>query len=82
MGSTVLTQFIVPNSVVLGSVVELPADSCKEIKLSENGAAASGIYWLDPVRSGKIFEVYCDMNTEGENLFNPHTQMLLSTPET
>lgn len=47
--------------VVLGSVAEIPADSCEEIKLSENENAVSDYYWLDPYRSGDIHQVYCDM---------------------
>lgn len=52
--------------MVLGSVVELPAESCKDIKLSEDGKAPNGTYWLNPLRSGKVVQAFCDVNTEGE----------------
>ncbi|XP_027038160.1 uromodulin-like [Pocillopora damicornis] len=49
----------------LGSIRELPAISCKEIKASEGGQAVSGYYWLDLIRSGD----YLDINecTEGSH---------------
>lgn len=53
-------------TVILGSTEEIPAESCKEINLNENGKAPSGIYWLNLKRSDKIAQVYCDMQTEGE----------------
>ena len=34
--------------VSLGSVPEMPAESCREIKASEQGMAVSGRYWLEP----------------------------------
>lgn len=52
--------------MVLGSVVELPAESCKDIKLSEDESAPSGTYWLNPLKSGKVVPAFCDMNTEGK----------------
>ena len=42
----VLLSFCIP--VLLGSIPELPAESCKEIKDSEEGQALSGEYWLNP----------------------------------
>ncbi|XP_078380250.1 uncharacterized protein LOC144663205 [Oculina patagonica] len=52
------------NRVPLGSIPELPADSCKEIKASEGGLAVSGNYWLDATRSGNSLLAQCDMQTE------------------
>ena len=52
-------------AVPLGSISELPADSCKEIKASEGGQAISGNYWLDSAGSGKPTLARCDMKTEG-----------------
>ena len=49
----------------LGSVPEIPAESCREIKMSEGKAAISSKYWLDPNRSGKAALLYCDMEMEG-----------------
>ena len=31
-----------------GSVPEMPAESCREIKASQQGMAVSGRYWLEP----------------------------------
>ena len=45
--------------VPLGSISELPADSCAEIKASEGEQAVSGNFWLDPVRSGTSILVDC-----------------------
>ena len=52
-------------TVPLGSIPELPAESCKEIKASEGGLAVSGKYWLDSIIKKKSVLVHCDMNTEG-----------------
>ncbi|KAL9963785.1 hypothetical protein ACROYT_G027325 [Oculina patagonica] len=54
-----------PNRVPLGSIPELPADSCREIKASEGGQAVSGHYWLDLEKNGNPLKVYCDMTTDG-----------------
>ena len=51
----------------LGSIPELPADSCKEIKSSE-GEVVSGYYWLVLERPRDVIQVFCDMQTEGINL--------------
>ncbi|KAL9964025.1 hypothetical protein ACROYT_G027598 [Oculina patagonica] len=52
-----------PNRVPLGSIPELPADSCGEIKASEGGQAVSGNYWLDSTRSGNSILTPCNMDT-------------------
>ncbi|KAL9963782.1 hypothetical protein ACROYT_G027322 [Oculina patagonica] len=54
-----------PNKVPLGSIPELPADSCREIKASEGGQAVSGTYWLDLEKNGNPLKFYCDMKTDG-----------------
>jgi len=54
-----------PKRVSLGSIPELPADSCKEIKASEGKAVVSGNYWLDLEKNGNPLNLYCDMTTEG-----------------
>lgn len=51
--------------VSLGSIPELPADSCAEIKADEGGHAVSGSYWLDLTKSGNSTLVLCDMTTGG-----------------
>ena len=53
--------------VALGSIPELPAETCKEIKASE-GQAVSGKYWLSNIKPGMAELAYCDMNTEGRLL--------------
>jgi len=54
-------------SARLGSVPELPADSCKEIKASE-GEMVSGHYWFVLERLRDAVQVFCDMQTEGTYL--------------
>ena len=50
----------------LGSIPELPADSCKEIKASEGREqAVNGSYWLDLEKNGDPLNLYCDMTTDG-----------------
>ncbi|KAL9974369.1 hypothetical protein ACROYT_G011393 [Oculina patagonica] len=48
----------------LGSIPELPAQSCQEIKASEGKDTISSKYWLDPTGTGTAVWVYCDMNLE------------------
>ena len=56
-------SFCVP--VPLGSIPELPAETCKEIKASEGGQAVSGKYWFDSITPGQPVLAPCDMDTEG-----------------
>ncbi|CAH3171492.1 unnamed protein product [Porites lobata] len=51
--------------VPLGSIQELPAETCDEIKRSE-GHAVSGKYWFSTVKSGTFVMAYCNMKTNGE----------------
>ena len=53
-------------AVPLGSIPEIPAETCKEIKASELGQAVSGDYWFDSVLPGKIILLPCNMETEGQ----------------
>ena len=46
----------------LGSIPELPAQSCQEIKASEGKDTISGKYWLDPTGNGTTVLVYCGTN--------------------
>ena len=50
----------------LGSIQDLPAESCKEIKASEGEWAANGNYWLRFLDIEKTLLAYCDMEKEGE----------------
>ena len=52
--------------VPLGSIPELPAETCREIKASEGGQAVSGRYWFDSIILGKVVLAHCDMVTEGK----------------
>ena len=54
----------------LGSIPELPAESCKEIKQSEGIEAVSGEYWFHSSKLGISVLAYCDMETEGNPLVN------------
>ena len=60
---------ILRSTVALGSIPELPAETCKEIKASEEGQAVSGEYWFDSIVPGKTVLAPCGMETEGELYF-------------
>ncbi|XP_068702907.1 uncharacterized protein [Montipora foliosa] len=51
------------NRAPLGSIPELAAVSCKEIKASER-EAVSGRYWLSGVKPNMVVFAFCDMQTE------------------
>ena len=51
---------------MLGSIPELPAETCKEIKASEGGQAVSGKYWFDSIIPGETVLAHCDMEKEGK----------------
>ena len=51
---------------MLGSIPELPAETCKEIKASEGGQVVSGEYWFDSIIPGETVLVHCDMKKEGK----------------
>jgi len=51
------------NRVPLGSIPELAAESCKEIKMSEE-EATSGKYWLSSIRPSIALFAFCNMTTE------------------
>lgn len=53
-------------SVRLGSIPDLPAQTCKEIKASEGEWADNGNYWLHFLEIEKGLLAYCDMKTEGK----------------
>jgi len=50
----------------LGSIPELPARSCQEIKASEGEGTISSKYWLDPTANGTALLAHCDMDLEGK----------------
>ena len=51
----------------LGSIPELPALSCLEIKASEGNDSISGNFWLDPTGTGKAVLIDCDMASGGRS---------------
>ena len=55
------TVFIVP----LGSVPELPAESCAEVRASEGEDAVSVNYWFDSIKPGDVVLARCNMLTQG-----------------
>ena len=57
--------FLVP----LGSVPEMPAESCAEIRASEGEDAVSGNYWLDSIKPGEVVLARCDMSKQGKSTF-------------
>ncbi|PFX11940.1 hypothetical protein AWC38_SpisGene24178 [Stylophora pistillata] len=50
--------------VPLGSIPELPAETCQEIKMSEGGQAVSGKYWFYSIIPDETVLAPCDMKTE------------------
>ena len=62
---TMLFVFLVP----LGSVPELPAESCAEIRASEGEDAVSGNYWFDSIKPGEVVLARCDMSKLGKLTF-------------
>ena len=51
--------------VPLGSIAELPAESCAEIKASEEENVVSGNYWLNSIKPGEVVLAPCNMSTGG-----------------
>ena len=54
----VLGFFLGP--VPLGSIKDLPAATCGEIKASEGDEMANGKYWIYSDGFGGVIEAYCD----------------------
>ena len=55
--------------VALGSIAELPAESCAEIKASEGEDAVSGNYWFSSIKPDEVVLASCNMSTEGKWTF-------------
>ena len=66
--------------VPLGSIPELPAESCLEIKASEGGQAVSGTYWFYSIVPDNVALAYCDMKTEGNFTQFPFFVAVLRCP--
>ena len=56
-------------SVPLGSIPELPAETCLEIKMSE-GHSISQKYWFSAIKSGTSVLAHCNMETEADFTLN------------
>ena len=56
--------FFFAHAVPLGSIREVPAESCEEIKASE-GEEALCKNWLKPASSAETTLVHCYLNTKG-----------------
>ena len=54
--------------VPLGSVPQLPAESCAEIGASEGDDAVSGYYWFDSINPGEVVLARCDMSKLGNKM--------------
>ena len=55
--------------VPLGSVAELPAESCAEIRADEGEDAGSGNYWFDSIKPCEVVLARCDMSKLGKSTF-------------
>ena len=45
--------------VPLGSIKELPAETCGEIEASEGNQMADGKYWIYSEENSEVIEAYC-----------------------
>ena len=48
------------DAVPLGSIKELPAESCNEIVSSEGEQMADGKYWIYSEENSEVIEAYCE----------------------
>ena len=68
--------FLVP----IGSVPELPAESCTEISSSKGEDAVSGNYWLDSIKPGEVVLSHCDMSKLGKQTFEVLPRLIIFKP--
>ena len=61
-----LIKMLLLLTVALGSIPELPAASCEEIKMSEGQVVASKKYWMICISQDMAVRAYCNMTTGGE----------------
>ena len=61
--------------VPLGSIPELAAESCKEIRMSEK-EATSGKYWLSSIKPDIPLFAFCNMTTEGKLYMTPIYELI------
>ena len=57
---SILKCFLLYHAVPLGSIQELPAESCSEIKASEGNEMVNGNYWLYSDGNGQTILARCD----------------------
>ena len=62
--------------VPVGSIPELPAESCAEIKAIEGENAVSGSYWLESTSIGSAIQAYCGEGIKTLWLCNRHAVIL------
>ena len=55
-----MTCFLFYHTVPLGSIQELPAESCSEIKASEGNEIVNGDYWLYSDGNGQTILARCE----------------------
>ena len=58
-------RFVTSLAAAIGSIPEVPAESCNEVKMSEKGR--DGKYWLSSIIPGTPVFAYCDMKTGGKS---------------
>ena len=56
-------RIVISLAAAIGSISQVPAESCNEIKTSEKGP--NGKYWLSSIIPGTPVFAYCDMSTGG-----------------
>ena len=55
-----LKRFLLYHKVPLGSIQELPAESCSEIKASEGNEMVNGDYWIYSDVNGQTILARCE----------------------
>ena len=56
-------RIVISLAATIGSISQVPAESCNEIKTIEKGR--NGKYWLSSIIPEKPVFAYCDMSTGG-----------------
>ena len=57
-------RIVISLAATIGSIPEVPAESCNEVKTSEKGR--DGKYWLSSIIPATPVFAYCDMKTGGK----------------
>ena len=56
-------RIVISIATAIGSILEVPAESCSGVKASEEGC--DGKYWLSSIIPGTLVFAYCDMKAGG-----------------